>query len=444
MNETSEIFLAMATIAPLAAFFVSFGGCFCKFIQTQRLLYKYVKSFKYDLSWPIDDRLTRRYRISERTFAFYLYGTSRTEDKRLEALRIGNLVNEFHLTILLTVSILALTVICVGALFLVPFVGNGSFSGKITGCAYLLTSLLLAKLLFSRFIKRRLSFYRKLLSFYGTPVAELCKNLLLRFFVIYAIVMSILVALVMVTRERGKSEANILISSGAALQGHPPLPPTSHLLPHVPVAERPLLQTGIPNADVVAADTIAKFAEARRGGNDGETFSELNQLMDELLDLPVIPADYGETMVALYGDKARDDITRDFAVQHIGLYAQALNRSGTYDPDSDDARLCRDAILEAAGETRTIIAAAAFRALADVSAFDPHIDGKRLDAILVSCVGDSSASPAARVMAVQLCGERGVTSAMPALKGILADPAAPAPLRRAAKWSLSRLTGDSP
>ena len=172
--------------------------------------------------------------------------------------------------------------------------------------------------------------------------------------------------------------------------------------------------------------------------------SDKNQLMDALLDLPVIPADYGATMVALYGDTSNDVIARDFAVQHIGLYAQTLNRSGAYDPDSDDARQCRTALLDAADETRTIIAAAAFRALSDVSAFDPHIDNRRLDAMLVSCVGDASASTAARVMAAQLCGERGVTSAMPALKGILADAAAPATLRRAAKWSLSRLTGDSP
>lgn len=103
-------------------------------------------------------------------------------------------------------------------------------------------------------------------------------------------------------------------------------------------------------------------------------------------------------------------------------------------------------LIDISGETgrHTVIAAAAFRALSDVSAFDPHIDGKRLDAMLVSCAGDASASQAARVMAAQLCGERGVTSAMPALKGILADAAAPATLRRAANLSLARLTGDSP
>ena len=228
-------------------------------------------------------------------------------------------------------------------------------------------------------------------------------------------------------------------------QGQPTMTATNRLSsPKISSTERPLSKTNVPKTDISASDAIADFADANRGGEGGGTFSELNQLMDELLDRPVIPADYGATMVALYRDASNDTIVRDFAVQHIGLYTQALNRSGAYDPDSEDARLCRDALLAATAETKTIIAAAAFRALSDVSAFDPHIDDKRLDAMLVSCVGDSSASPAARVMAAQLCGERGVSSALPALKGIRNDAAAPAPLRRAAKWSLSRLTGDSP
>jgi hypothetical protein len=116
-----------------------------------------------------------------------------------------------------------------------------------------------------------------------------------------------------------------------------------------------------------------------------------------------------------------------------------LNRSGAYAPDSEDACLCRNALLDAADETRTIIAAAAFRALADISAFDPHIDDKRLDAMLVSCVGDSSASPAARVMAAQLCGERGMASSRIALERLLDNPDTPAPLRHSAKWTLEQL-----
>ncbi|MCR5750424.1 MAG: hypothetical protein K6G91_00545 [Kiritimatiellae bacterium] len=69
----------------------------------------------------------------------------------------------------------------------------------------------------------------------------------------------------------------------------------------------------------------------------GEAASEKNQLMDALLNQPTIPADYGATMIALFRDEGQDVVTRDFAVQHIGLYAQALNRRGRYDPDSRDA-----------------------------------------------------------------------------------------------------------
>ena len=36
----------------------------------------------------------------------------------------------------------------------------------------------------------------------------------------------------------------------------------------------------------------------------------------------------------LYRDRKQDVLTRDFAVQHIGLYAQALNRRGEYDAAS--------------------------------------------------------------------------------------------------------------
>ena len=167
--------------------------------------------------------------------------------------------------------------------------------------------------------------------------------------------------------------------------------------------------------------------------------SDKNQVMDELLNQPDIPSDYGETMVSLYRDRGQDVLTRDFAVQHIGLYAQALNRRGVYDPASADSRSLRAALFDAAAETRTIVAAAAFRALADMAAFDPHIDSRLLDVRLATCAGDASAAPAARVMAVHLCGERRVKSAIPALEKICAAPGTSEILRRSAGCALSRI-----
>ena len=181
--------------------------------------------------------------------------------------------------------------------------------------------------------------------------------------------------------------------------------------------------------------------EVGPGTSPAEFASEKNQVMDDLLNQQQIPSDYGDVMVELYRDKSQDVLTRDFAVQHIGLYAQALERRGEYDADASGSRKLRAALFDAAGETRSIVAAAAFRALADMSEFDSCVDSRRLDTLLSRCAADSSSAPAARAMAVQLCGERRVTAASPALQSILDDGSAPEVLRRSARCALDSING---
>ena len=149
--------------------------------------------------------------------------------------------------------------------------------------------------------------------------------------------------------------------------------------------------------------------------------------------------DYGETMTALFRDKTQGDLVRGFAVQHIGLYAQALSRRGAYNPDSPASGALRKALFDASGETGSGVAAAAFRSLADMTAFDPQVDAERLDYRLVVCAADGSASLASRIMAVQLCGERGLGRIRLTLERLLADSTTPHPLRLAAGHSLGEL-----
>ena len=167
--------------------------------------------------------------------------------------------------------------------------------------------------------------------------------------------------------------------------------------------------------------------------------AEKSQLMDALLNEEPIPSDYGWVMVDLFRDQGQDVYTRDFAVQHIGLYAEALHRRGAYDPSSPEASHLRKALDAAADETRTIVAAAAFRALDDLAAFDPHVDARRLEARLVTCAADAAAAPAARVMAVQLCGERKVVSSRSLLKRLADDLKENAVVRKSAACALRAL-----
>ena len=206
---------------------------------------------------------------------------------------------------------------------------------------------------------------------------------------------------------------------------------------HIAIGVVDRVSSGMPEAERKCLS--GKIAETLSYAERAQTASDKNQVMDALLNLPDMPADYGRRMVELYRDKEQDVVTRDFAVQHIGLYAEAMNRRNVYQADSGESRMFRATLDDAASNTKTIIAAAAFRALADMEAFDPHVDSRSLDARLVACAADTLASHAARVMAIQLCGERRVVSARAVLAAIAADDGAPETLRRSSRHALSLL-----
>ena len=233
-----------------------------------------------------------------------------------------------------------------------------------------------------------------------------------------------------------------------------PLPTTKRLAPQVvakvkgqtQVVRQPIGATCPPQAVPIDVREALQSVPKRDGddlpSSDAvQLAAEKSQLMDDLLDEEPIPCDYGQVMVGLFHDRSQDVYTRDFAVQHIGLYAEAMHRRGAYAPSSPESAQLRKALNVAADETRTIIAAAAFRALDDVSRFDPNVDAQRLEQRLVACAADASASSAARVMAVQLCGERKVASSLILLKRLVDDPKESTVVRKSAFRALWALDG---
>ncbi len=168
--------------------------------------------------------------------------------------------------------------------------------------------------------------------------------------------------------------------------------------------------------------------------------SEKNQAMDRLMSgRDMAPEDFSALMRRLHADGAQDELTRNFAVQHLGLYVQRRIRLGEYNPDSREALEIRSTLEAAADETHSTVAGPAFKALAELAAVDPAVVEGGLDARLVSCVGDASANVPTRVIAVQLCGARRLAAARPALEAILADPKTGTVLKLAARRALSAI-----
>lgn len=204
------------------------------------------------------------------------------------------------------------------------------------------------------------------------------------------------------------------------------LPRTVHLLPRI--GSRNRLESR-PDAILSASNRLAAAGAA----------SDLSQAMDELLGDGELPVDYLDRMLELVCDSSQDERARDFAVQHLGLYAQALARRGIYDAENRSAAHLRSALTASIRETESIVAAAAFRALADLAAIDAHVDVRDLRCRLMTCAGDGGASAAARIMAVQICGERGIRAAIPTLRKVIGDASAGMPLRMSAEVALHRL-----
>lgn len=77
-----------------------------------------------------------------------------------------------------------------------------------------------------------------------------------------------------------KNDGNVVVERHPLMempiQEKPTMPaPNSLPFPRGSVAECPLSKTDVPKTDVSASDAIADFTDNNRGGNDGETFSEL-------------------------------------------------------------------------------------------------------------------------------------------------------------------------
>ena len=146
-----------------------------------------------------------------------------------------------------------------------------------------------------------------------------------------------------------------------------------------------------------AADRALLFAQPEgRGCPAPSLASDKNQEMDRLLNQRAIPADYAATMRTLHDSADQDDLTRNFAVQHLGLHVQEQVRRGTYDPHAPEAARVRATL-------------------------------------------DASANAPTRVIAVQLCGTRRVPAARAALRSILADPSSGTVLRLSAQRALALL-----
>lgn len=200
--------------------------------------------------------------------------------------------------------------------------------------------------------------------------------------------------------------------------------------------QRVPVSVGTTDAEKIALREVLPPQVKDGVGEASRLAADKNLVMDELLSREELPEDYAEVMIGLYGDRAQDELTRSFAIQHLGLYVNRIHRQGGYDPETRQAADIRETLFRAASELQSTIVASAFRALADIAVADHLVDSDRVHALYMKCIGDASAAPAARAMAIQLCGELNIVQSLSSLRQVAEDAKAEMVLRLSARHAI--------
>ena len=155
-------------------------------------------------------------------------------------------------------------------------------------------------------------------------------------------------------------------------------------------------------------------------------------MMDKLVEQPTVPADLPEVLISIFQDHAQDVVMRDYAVQHLNpIYGQAA---------AETKAAIRQALWQAAGETDTSIAGTALLALNDLAQNNAEFDRNQIQQTALKLADDGQCGELARITAVQICAQMGVTQAAASVLQ-LAQSATSIPLRITAIAALGDLGG---
>jgi hypothetical protein len=187
-----------------------------------------------------------------------------------------------------------------------------------------------------------------------------------------------------------------------------------------------------------------------------------NDLLSRLRDQFEPPAGLTGTLIEIYRDRAQDPVARDYALQHlVTWYEQGA-------ADAPDAKARIQTTLEQAAQENTSIAGTALLGLHRLVASDSAellaerhvfrggggrgsngqnqfpdcaaVKGVAISQMALRMLGATNLAPASRVTAIQVCAEREIVEALPAIQ-VLAQAEGGTALRISAIAALGYLGG---
>ena len=172
----------------------------------------------------------------------------------------------------------------------------------------------------------------------------------------------------------------------------------------------------LPKNDI---DALLAYLRSKDRTLPVERFAALkNDVMNILRNQAPPPANFAETLVAMFNGKRHPPAVLDYCIQHLGAMVNSL--------DEPTRLRVRGVLAKASGEKGKPYSGTALYSLAEDRRATPSQAAELKRLTLALCKPE--AHPAARMAAIQLAGQRGCREALPALRETLAAPARDAAL----------------
>jgi hypothetical protein len=141
-----------------------------------------------------------------------------------------------------------------------------------------------------------------------------------------------------------------------------------------------------------------------------------NEVLNSLRNQETPPKNLTETMIAIYWDRQQDETMRDYAIQHLAAWYE----DGA--EDAPDAKQKIREILVQVAEEKSVLGATALLNLHQLSQNDSSsFDANVIDKLALQMATVSDTPVPSRVTAFQVCAERRISAALPAIESALSD-----------------------
>lgn len=159
-----------------------------------------------------------------------------------------------------------------------------------------------------------------------------------------------------------------------------------------------------------------------------------NDLLNALEEQSIAPSGLTRLMVEMYRNPAQDLIVRDYALQHLATWAE---QGAKDEPGARDE--IRRELTDATSESNSL-AGTALLGLHRLGQPESPSQAKALDDIALRLANSTKTDLTTRMAAIQVCAERKIVRALPAIKA-LAEGQTPLCLRLSAIAALGELGG---